>query len=124
MFITRFFVPFFLGIYQYLYPSFTQYDKTQSSVEEMSSLCRFIYSHPVQDQPHEDRGLLSRCRSRAILCQIYHNALHDRWFAARDLMQMSHLQHTISNSDVPTQILYNRALVQLGLCAFRQGLFV
>ena len=37
-------------------------------------------------------------------------------------MLMSHLQETISNFDVNTQILYNRTLVQVGLCAFRAGL--
>ena len=34
---------------------------------------------------------------------------------------MSHLQDTISQADVPTQILYNRAVMQLGLAAFQRG---
>lgn len=37
-------------------------------------------------------------------------------------MLMSHMQDSIMHADVPTQIMYNRAMVQLGLCAFRQGL--
>ena len=56
-----------------------------------------------------------------ILCQIYHNAIHDRWYAARDLMLMPHLQDTVHHSDLITQIMYNRTLVQLGLCGFRHG---
>jgi translation initiation factor 3 subunit C len=61
-------------------------------------------------------------RARAMLCQIYFLALHDHYYKARDMMLMSHLQETISNFDVNTQILFNRALVQVGLCAFRAGL--
>jgi len=61
-------------------------------------------------------------RARAMLCQIYFLALHDQYYKARDMMLMSHLQETISNFDVNTQILFNRSLVQVGLCAFRAGL--
>ncbi|KAK3050195.1 Translation initiation factor 3 subunit c [Extremus antarcticus] len=61
-------------------------------------------------------------RARAMLCQIYYLALHDNYFRARDMMLMSHLQETIGSFDVSTQILYNRTLTQVGLCAFRAGL--
>ncbi|KAK5169415.1 Translation initiation factor 3 subunit c [Saxophila tyrrhenica] len=61
-------------------------------------------------------------RARAMLCQIYYLALHDNYFKARDMMLMSHLQETIGSFDVSTQILYNRTLTQVGLCAFRAGL--
>lgn len=87
-------------------------DKSKVTSEQlMDKLCKYIYAKDSTD----------RLRTRAILCQIYHHALHDRWFKARDLMLMSHLQDNIQYSDVPTQVLYNRTLVQLGLCAFRQG---
>ncbi|XP_056016697.1 eukaryotic translation initiation factor 3 subunit C-like isoform X1 [Ostrea edulis] len=79
--------------------------------KEMEEMCKFIYAKDLTD----------RLRTRSMLCQIYHQALHDRWYEARDLMLMSHLQDTIQHSDVPTQILYNRTMVQLGLCAFRKG---
>ncbi|KAK3073500.1 Translation initiation factor 3 subunit c [Teratosphaeriaceae sp. CCFEE 6253] len=61
-------------------------------------------------------------RARAMLCQIYFLALHDEYYKSRDMILMSHLQDTISSFDVNTQILFNRTLTQVGLCAFRQGL--
>lgn len=77
----------------------------------MEKLCRFIYTKDNTD----------RIRTRAILCHIFHHALHDNWFQARDLILMSHLQETIQHSDPSTQILYNRTMANLGLCAFRAG---
>ena len=77
----------------------------------MDKFCKYIYAKDSTD----------RLRTRAILCHIYHHAIHDNWFEARDLMLMSHLQDSISHSDPPTQILYNRTMVQLGLCGFRHA---
>lgn len=79
----------------------------------LSELCKYIYKNGA-DQ--------SRIRTRSMLCQIYHHALHDRWYQARDLLLISHLQETIQHSDIPTQILYNRTMTQVGLCAFRHGM--
>ncbi|WRT69433.1 eukaryotic translation initiation factor 3 subunit C [Kwoniella shivajii] len=60
-------------------------------------------------------------RARAILFHIYNHATHGRYHQARDLLLMSHLQDTIQHADVTTQILYNRAIMQLGLAAFKLG---
>lgn len=62
----------------------------------MNALCRYIYVNDNTD----------RIRTQAILYHIYHLALHNKWFEARDLMLMSHLQDSVSHSDVPTQV-YN-----------------
>ncbi|KAI0166203.1 eukaryotic translation initiation factor 3 subunit 8 N-terminus-domain-containing protein [Xylariaceae sp. FL1272] len=77
----------------------------------LSVLCNYLFTH--------SEGII---RARAMLCQIYFLALHDEYYKARDMMLMSHLQETINSFDVQTQILYNRTLVQVGLCAFRKGL--
>lgn len=82
-----------------------------TSVQVMEKLCKYIYAKDGTD----------RLRTRAILSHIYHHALHDNWFQARDLILMSHLQEAIQHSDPATQILYNRTMAHLGLCAFRHA---
>ena len=77
----------------------------------VQTLCNYLFKH--------SDGII---RARAMLCQIYFLALHDDYYRSRDLMLMSHLSESISNFDVSTQILFNRTLVQIGLCAFRAGL--
>ncbi|ORX45500.1 hypothetical protein DM01DRAFT_1311804 [Hesseltinella vesiculosa] len=74
-------------------------------------LCTYLYNQPT-----------SMFRTRAMLCHIFHFALHNQFHKARDMLLMSHLQESIHQADVATQILYNRAVVQIGLSAFRQGL--
>ncbi|KAF7792277.1 hypothetical protein EIP86_003313 [Pleurotus ostreatoroseus] len=64
----------------------------------------------------------SLLRTRAMLSHIFHFALHNEFYTARDMLLMSHLQESIYSADVATQILYNRTVVQLGLSAFRCGL--
>ncbi|KAF2453331.1 eukaryotic translation initiation factor 3 subunit C [Lineolata rhizophorae] len=89
----------------------TPRSKPKDSATLIQTLCTYLFEN--------SEGII---RARAMLCQVYFLALHDHYYKARDMMLMSHLQDTISNFDVNTQILFNRTLVQVGLCAFRQGL--
>lgn len=73
-------------------------------------LCNYLFQNSENVLP-----------ARAMLCQIYFYALHDNYYKARDMMLMSHLQESINGFDVHSQILFNRTLVQVGLCAFRAG---
>jgi translation initiation factor 3 subunit C len=77
----------------------------------VATLCNYLFEHA--------EGII---RARAMLCEIYFLALQDNYYKARDLALMSHLTENISSFDVSTQILFNRTLVQIGLCAFRAGL--
>lgn len=61
-------------------------------------------------------------RTKAMLAHVYHYALNDEYYKARDMFLMSHLQSSIASAEPQLQVLFNRTLVQLGLCAFRNGL--
>eukprot|EP00697_Spironema_sp_BW2_P000274 gnl/Spiro4/10360_TR5534_c0_g1_i1.p1 gnl/Spiro4/10360_TR5534_c0_g1~~gnl/Spiro4/10360_TR5534_c0_g1_i1.p1 ORF type:complete len:923 (-),score=268.97 gnl/Spiro4/10360_TR5534_c0_g1_i1:3-2726(-) len=79
----------------------------------IKQLCSYVYRHADD-----------RTKVRTLLCQAYHLALHDHYPEARDLLLMSHIQDSIGVQDIHTQVLFNRALVQLGLSAFRAGIIV
>jgi len=102
-----------------------------------------VYSSIYQDVPEEEKELWVwpedsrafmaqlcrhvlaakdiKCQTKALLFQAYHLALHGSLQSGRDLLQLCNLQEKACESDVHIQILYNRVVAQLGLCAFRQG---
>lgn len=81
------------------------------TIELINSICSVLYQQSN-----------TVFRTKAMLSQIYHYALNDNYFKARDMFLMSHLQSSIHTAESSVQVLFNRALVQVGLCAFRIGL--
>ncbi len=77
----------------------------------VGKLCTYIYKHGTE-----------QAKKRSTICHVYHHALHDRFTEARDLLLMSHIQEVIYDvDDITTMIMFNRMMVQLGMCAFRKG---
>jgi translation initiation factor 3 subunit C len=77
----------------------------------MSTLTNYIFKEGDATQ-----------RARSMLFHIYWLALQDKYYEARDYALMSHLTESINAFDTSTQVLFNRALVQIGMAAFRKGL--
>lgn len=94
-----------------IYEKLASNDDTEYCNGLLDSICSVLYNLSN-----------SVFRKRAMLCHIYYYAFNDNFYKARDMLLMSHLQSSIHTSDVSLQVLFNRAIVQLGLCAFRSGL--
>ncbi|TPX54006.1 hypothetical protein PhCBS80983_g06080 [Powellomyces hirtus] len=92
-----------------LYPTLNE--KLEEPEALVENLCTSLYKTDAD-----------RIRTRALLCHVYHLALHDNFQKARDMLLMSHLQDHVGQTEVFTQILFNRTMAQIGLCAFRCGL--
>ena len=95
--------------------TFLGYPQVEVSIADpaatLNELCQYIFKHGDE-----------RTKTRALLCSVFHNALHDRFYKARDLFLISHIQDVVDKVDITTQILFNRTLATLGLSAFRAGL--
>ncbi|CAD6190946.1 unnamed protein product [Caenorhabditis auriculariae] len=102
---------YMMRIEHFYYKYKEHYDGEGNVAEIMDYLCKRIYALDEE----------KRLRQRAMLCHVYWLALHDEWHRARDTLLMSHMQAIVDHSDTDTQILYNRTICQLGLCAFRHG---
>lgn len=57
----------------------------------------------------------------ALLYSIYYYAINNQYEVARNLFLSSQVFHNVNSLESGLQVMYNRALVQLGLSAFRTG---
>jgi len=80
----------------------------ESSETAIAALIRVIFANGDE-----------RTKARAMLCHIYHRALHDDFYTARDLLLMSHLQDSVANTDISTQV--RRVLLRGGAVYFLPG---
>lgn len=62
-----------------------------------------------------------KLRVKATLFQVYHLALHNQIEEAKDLLMKTQMSSVIHLQQIENQVLYNRALTQIGLSAFRVG---
>lgn len=60
-------------------------------------------------------------RLEAALYEIIHLSVNGRFVAARDLMLMAHVQERIVRAEDEQRLLFNRAMMHLGVAAFCQG---
>jgi hypothetical protein len=66
----------------------------------------------------------NKAKIKALLTEIYYYSINDRYTEAINLFNRSNLSQLVTmTKDNLTKVFYNRALIQLGLCAFRQGEF-
>jgi hypothetical protein len=55
----------------------------------MDTLCAPLY------RAQSSGDVVERYRARLVLFHVYHHAIHNRWYVARDLMLMSRLQESM-----------------------------
>lgn len=90
-----------------------------SNIDQVNSLMDHLCSHLYRFST----GVASPVyRKRAALMQAYYYATSNQFFRARDILHLTHVQATIHTSEPGVQVLFNRAITQLGLAAFRSGL--
>jgi translation initiation factor 3 subunit C len=93
-----------------------EYPQDLQVTDLVPTLCRLIYAvDPTAVGP--------QVRVAALLQHVFCLALHGRYFAARELLLVSHVQDSILQAPEHLQILCNRALVMLACAAFRCGLY-
>ena len=92
--------------------SVLQYSEKEASLSSdepslMEKLAHHIYSHTLN-------ATVGSCiKTCTLLCHVHYLAVHNRFYEAQDYMLMSHLQESILQSDVQTQVSF----LFIGACA-------
>lgn len=81
-----------------------------NSAVEIENIVQLVQQH---GQP--------KMRVKATLLQVFHLALHNKVVVAKDLLKKTHIGEIITLQHVDNQILYNRAIAQIGMAYFRLG---
>jgi len=85
----------------------------KSSEELLSVLFNEVYSK-----------LDSKAKLKSLLTEIYYEALNENFDKAKSLFNKTNISHLVSlTKDDTIKVFYNRALIQLGVSAFRRGEF-
>lgn len=92
-------------------------NSTEAGVQQTSELIDALCTQ-VYENSHHGSGSQ---RKRAALMQSYYYSTCDAFYRAREILQLTNVQSVAQTAEVSIQVLYNRAVVQLGLCAFRAG---
>ena len=88
-------------------------EKTETVLQRLSQCCATVYREGTAYQ-----------QQTAALYHIISLCVHDQFQRARDLLLMTRLQERVQGGDQALMILFNRAMTQLGLAAFRAGSMV
>jgi translation initiation factor 3 subunit C len=112
------------------YKADSLYAKTKEALKGKPEQLKELW-FPSTDSKSEVQALVDmafehcahKVRVKAVCLQLYHLAIHNHFFEARDLVLRTRLNHSIHKHKIPVQILYNRALTQIALAAFRLGQF-
>ena len=85
-------------------------EEGQDPSQIVSSLAEFVFENDSKE-----------LYTKAVIFLVYYLAINDNWTRAQRIMLTHRVQDTIQHYSKEVQILYNRVLTQLGICAFRHG---
>ncbi|GFE53433.1 eukaryotic translation initiation factor 3 subunit [Babesia ovis] len=86
-------------------------DNGKEASDIVEELAYFVFDHGAE-----------REKIRACLHLAYNKALLGLYYEAKDLLLTPNIHELAMETNISTQILLNRNIAQLGICAFRKGL--